>query len=47
MSDWAVGLSTGCFYQKSIFEVLETIRNGGFSLIEICSSHPGIWTTTM
>lgn len=38
MSDWAVGLSTGCFYQKSIFEVLETIRNGGFSLIEICSS---------
>jgi len=32
-----VGLSTGCFYQQPIREVLETIRNGGFSMIEICS----------
>lgn len=37
MSDWAVGLSTGCFYQTSIFECLEPIRNAGFGLLEICS----------
>jgi len=37
MTDWPVGLSTGCFYQRKISEVLETIRNGGFSMIEICS----------
>jgi sugar phosphate isomerase/epimerase len=37
MTDWPVGLSTGCFYQRPISEVLETIRNGGFSTIEICS----------
>ncbi len=38
MSDWPVGLSTGCFYQKSIFDCLETILASGFSLIEVCSS---------
>lgn len=38
MSDWPVGLSTGCFYNRSILEVLESIRNGGFTLLEICSS---------
>lgn len=38
MSDWPVGLSTGCFYQKSIFDCLEPILAGGFSLIEICSN---------
>ncbi len=38
MSDWAMGLSTGCFWQTSIFECLEDIRNSGFSRIEICSS---------
>ncbi len=38
MSDWPVGLSTGCFYQRSIFDCLESILAGGFSLIEICSS---------
>jgi sugar phosphate isomerase/epimerase len=38
MSDWPVGLSTGCFYQTSIFDCLETIRRGGFSMIEICST---------
>ncbi len=38
MSDWPVGLSTGCFYQKSIFDCLEPILAGGFSLIEICSA---------
>lgn len=37
MTDWPVGLSTGCFYRQKISDVLETIRNGGFSMIEICS----------
>jgi len=37
MSDWAVGLSTGCFWQTSIFDCLEDIRNSGFGRIEICS----------
>ena len=37
MSDWAIGLSTGCFWQTSIFDCLEDIRNSGFSRIEICS----------
>ena len=39
MSAWQVGLSTGCFYRTSIFEVLEAIRYSGFSFVEICS-HP-------
>lgn len=38
MSDWPVGLSTGCFYQKSIFDCIESIVTSGFSLVEICSS---------
>lgn len=37
MSDWPVGLSTGCFYQTSIFDCLEKIRTAGFTLLEICS----------
>ena len=37
MNDWPVGLSTGCFYQKSIFDCLEPIRSSGFSMLEICS----------
>lgn len=37
MSDWPVGLSTGCFYQQSIFDCLEIIRNGGFRMIEVCT----------
>jgi sugar phosphate isomerase/epimerase len=40
MNDWPVGLSTGCFYQKSIFDCLEAIRTGGFSMIEVCSFPP-------
>lgn len=32
-----VGLSTGCFYRRSIFEVLPEIRDSGFTLLEICS----------
>ena len=39
MSDWAIGLSTGCFWQTSIFDCLEPIRNSGFDRLEICS-HP-------
>ena len=37
MSDWPVGLSTGCFFQQSIFDCLETISRGGFNIIEVCS----------
>ena len=37
MSDWPVGLSTGSFYQTSILDCLEMVRNGGFSMIEVCS----------
>jgi len=37
MNDWPVGLSTGCFYQKSIFDCLDAILANGFSLVEICS----------
>jgi len=37
MSDWAVGLSTGCFWRTSILDCLEDIRNAGFGRIEICS----------
>jgi sugar phosphate isomerase/epimerase len=37
MSDWAVGLSTGCFWQTDIFDCLKDIRDSGFSRIEICS----------
>ena len=37
MTDWPVGLSTGCFYRTSIFDCLDQIRHAGFSLIEVCS----------
>lgn len=37
MSDWAVGLSTGCFLHSSIFDCLEPIRASGFGRVEICS----------
>lgn len=37
MTYWPVGLSTGCFHQRSITDVLEVIRTSGFSMIEICS----------
>ena len=37
MGDWPVGLSTGCFYQTSIFECLRSIRESGFDMLEICS----------
>src|SRR5688500_14964796 len=37
MSDWPIGISTGCFYQRSIFDCLEQVRDAGFTIIEICS----------
>lgn len=37
MSNWPIGLSTGCFYKTSIFDCLEPIRAAGFSMIEVCS----------
>lgn len=37
MSNWPIGLSTGCFYRTSIFECLEAVRSAGFSMIEVCS----------
>ena len=38
MDVWPAGLSTGCFYQQSILSCLETIENGGFNSIEVCST---------
>ncbi len=38
MNTWPIALSTGCFYQRSIFEVLDAIRETGFRQIEVCSS---------
>jgi sugar phosphate isomerase/epimerase len=40
VSDWPIGLSTGCFYKHRIFDILELVRKGGFLMIEICSSPP-------
>ncbi|CAN5451683.1 hypothetical protein BH23VER1_BH23VER1_04050 [soil metagenome] len=37
MTDWPIGISTGCFYHTPITQVLRDIRDGGFTLIEICS----------
>ena len=37
MPDWPCGLSTGCFYQTPILDALPRVRDGGFSLVEICS----------
>ena len=38
MTNWPVGLSTGCFFRKNILECLETIRGYGVSLIEVSSA---------
>jgi len=38
MSEWPVGLSTGCFYRESILDCLTRIQRSGFNLIEICSA---------
>jgi sugar phosphate isomerase/epimerase len=37
MNQWPIGLSTGCFYHRSIFDVLGDIHASGFQQIEICS----------
>lgn len=38
MSDWPIGISTGCFYYMNFFDCLEPICRGGFSMVEIASS---------
>jgi sugar phosphate isomerase/epimerase len=37
MSDWRCGISTGCFYKTNIIDALPTVRDGGFTTIEVCS----------
>lgn len=38
MTEWPIALSTGCFYRRSIFDVLDAVRAAGFRQIEVCSS---------
>lgn len=38
MSEWPIALSTGCFYRRRIGEILEAVREAGFTDIEVCSS---------
>jgi sugar phosphate isomerase/epimerase len=38
MTSWPIGLSTGCFYHRSILDCLPLIRESGFSMIEVCST---------
>lgn len=38
MSDWPVGISTGCFYYMDLMDCLDPICQGGFCMIEVCSS---------
>ncbi len=37
MTPWNISLSTGCFYSRPIFDVLDEIRDSGFESIEVCS----------
>lgn len=37
MTDWLIGISTGCFYKTPITNILTDIRDGGFTILEICS----------
>jgi sugar phosphate isomerase/epimerase len=37
MSDWPYGISTGCFYQTRIKDILPVVKDGGFTTIEVCS----------
>lgn len=37
MNDWPIALSTGCFYRRSIFDVLDAVKSAGFREIEVCS----------
>mgnify|MGYP002628667230 CR=1 FL=1 len=38
MTNWPIGLSTGCFYRTSLLDCLEPIRSSGFSMIEVVFS---------
>lgn len=40
MTNWPIGISTGCFYSDPLVDRLETIRASGFSMIEIVFSAP-------
>jgi sugar phosphate isomerase/epimerase len=37
MIEWPIALSTGCFYRRSFFDVIEAVRDAGFHQIEVCS----------
>lgn len=37
MIEWPIALSTGCFYSRSFFDVLDAVHASGFRLLEICS----------
>jgi sugar phosphate isomerase/epimerase len=37
MNPWNIGLSTGCFYNRPIVDVLDAIHDHGFDSIEVCS----------
>ena len=38
MIAYPIGLSTGCFYKQSIFEIVDPIRASGFTSLEITAS---------
>lgn len=38
MTNWPIGLSTGCFHHTPIVDCLETIRSSGFSMVEVVFS---------
>lgn len=38
MNNWPIGLSTGCFYRTPLADCLETIRESGFSMVEVVFS---------
>jgi len=40
MTNWPIGLSTGCFYTEPLIDCLETIRASGFSMVEVVFSSP-------
>lgn len=37
MNVWPFGISTGCFFKTDILQALPMVRDGGFTLIEVCS----------
>lgn len=38
MTNWPIGISTGCFYRTPLVDCLETIRASGFSMVEVVFS---------